>query len=137
MKKLENIRQDHEKRLANLHHIQEIDERKAQLIELNQPLIDRAIQVVRSALANQISWKEIEELVEEATHRGDPVATTIKKLKLSTNHITLLLRYFVFIPLFCCLLSKFYKRNFFLCFITVIPMQMRILIAMNLQSHSS
>jgi predicted ribosome quality control (RQC) complex YloA/Tae2 family protein len=92
MKKLANIRQDHEKRLANLHHVQEIDERKARLIEMNQPLIDHAIQVVRSALANQVSWKEIDELVEEATRKGDPVAKIIKKLKLSTNHITLLLR---------------------------------------------
>ena len=59
---------------------------------MNQPLIDHAIQVVRSALANQVSWKEIDELVEEATRKGDPVAKIIKKLKLSTNHITLLLR---------------------------------------------
>lgn len=92
MKKLDNIRHDHEKRLANLHQVQEIDERKARLIEMNQPLIDHAIQVVRSALANQVSWKEIDELVEEATRKGDPVAKIIKKLKLSTNHITLLLR---------------------------------------------
>lgn len=92
MKKLANIKQDHEKRLANLLTIQEIDERKARLIEMNQPLIDHAIQVVRSALANQISWKEIEELVADATRKGDPVAKTIKKLKLKTNHITLLLR---------------------------------------------
>lgn len=93
MKKLANIRNDHEKRLANLHQVQEIDEQKARLIEMNQPLIDHAIQVVRSALANQIAWKEIEELVAEATRKGDPVAKTIKKLKLSTNHITLLLSY--------------------------------------------
>nr|CAH0102372.1 unnamed protein product [Daphnia galeata] len=93
MKKLANIRQDHEKRLANLHQVQEIDERKARLIEMNQPLIDHAIQVVRSALANQVSWKEIDELVEEATRKGDPVAKIIKKLKLSKNHITLLLSY--------------------------------------------
>jgi predicted ribosome quality control (RQC) complex YloA/Tae2 family protein len=92
MKKLANIRQDHEKRLANLHHVQEIDEQKARLIEMNQPLIDHAIQVVRSALANQVSWKEIDELVEEATRKGDPVAKIIKKLKLSTNHISLMLR---------------------------------------------
>ena len=50
MKKLANIKQDHEKRLANLQQVQEVDERKARLIEVNQPLIDRAIQVVRSAI---------------------------------------------------------------------------------------
>ena len=91
MKKLNNIKQDHEKRLANLHRVQQDDELKARLIEMNQPLVDQAIRVINSALANQIAWKEIEELVEEATRRGDPVAKTIKKFKLSTNHVTLLL----------------------------------------------
>ena len=93
MKKLQNIRQDHDKRLAQLHQLQEADERKARLIELNQPLVERAIFVVRSALANQIAWKEIEELVEDATRKDDPVASIIKKLKLQTNHITLELRF--------------------------------------------
>ena len=93
MKKLQNIRQDHDKRLAQLHQLQEADERKARLIELNQPLVERAIFVVRSALANQIAWKEIEELVEDATRKDDPVARIIKKLKLQTNHITLELRF--------------------------------------------
>lgn len=52
MKKLANIKQDHEKRLANLHQVQEVDERKARLIEVNQPLVDHAIQVIRSAIGN-------------------------------------------------------------------------------------
>ena len=93
MKKLVNIRQDHDKRLANLNRVQQEDERKARLIELNQPLVDHAIKVVRSALANQLAWKDINNLVEEATRNGDPVASTIQKLKLTTNHISLLLRF--------------------------------------------
>ena len=40
MKKVDNIRLDHEKRLANLHQLQEVDESKARLIEVNQVLID-------------------------------------------------------------------------------------------------
>lgn len=40
MKKVDNIRQDHEKRLASLHELQEVDESKARLIEVNQSLID-------------------------------------------------------------------------------------------------
>ena len=99
MKKLVNIRQDHDKRLANLNRVQQEDERKARLIELNQPLVDHAIKVVRSALANQLAWKDINNLVEEATRNGDPVASTIQKLKLTTNHISLLLR-FVYSRLF-------------------------------------
>lgn len=93
MKKLDNIRLDHDKRLANLQQVQETDERKARLIELNQPIIDHAVKVVRSALAAQMSWNDVEDLVEQATRKGDPVAGIIKKLKLATNQITLLLRF--------------------------------------------
>lgn len=54
--------------------------------------VDRAILIVRSALANQIDWTEIHELVKEAQLQGDPVAGAIKSLKLDTNHMTMLLR---------------------------------------------
>ena len=93
MKKLSNIRLDHEKRLANLERIQVEDERRARLIEMNQQVVEQAVKVIRSALANQIAWDDIERIVEDATRKGDPVAKTIKKLKLSSNHITLLLRF--------------------------------------------
>ena len=46
---------------------------------------------MRSALANQIDWTEIWNLVKEAQLQGDRVAGAIKALKLSTNQITLLL----------------------------------------------
>lgn len=49
--------------------------------------------MIQSALANQIDWGEIEDLVKEAQLQGDPVAASIKGLKLQSNHITLLLKY--------------------------------------------
>ena len=54
--------------------------------------VDKAILVVRSALANQIDWTEIGQLVKDAQATGDPVAKSITSLKLDTNHITMLLR---------------------------------------------
>ena len=54
--------------------------------------MDNAITVVRSALANQISWCEIEEIVKDSQEMGDPVASAIVTLKLSVNHITMRLR---------------------------------------------
>lgn len=135
MKKLANIRNDHEKRLANLHQVQEIDEQKARLIEMNQPLIDHAIQVVRSALANQIAWKEIEELVAEATRKGDPVAKTIKKLKLSTNHITLLLRLEFYTFKYVSKSNNIFSKISYICFYSHKAIRMQkeipILILMN------
>ncbi|XP_074852270.1 ribosome quality control complex subunit NEMF isoform X2 [Carettochelys insculpta] len=92
LKKLENVRKDHEHRLEALHQAQEIDKVKGELIEMNLDIVDRAIQVVRSALANQIDWTEIGTIVKEAQAQGDPVASAIKELKLQTNHITMLLK---------------------------------------------
>ncbi|KFQ26947.1 Nuclear export mediator factor Nemf, partial [Merops nubicus] len=92
LKKLENVRRDHEHRLEALQQAQEADKIKGELIEMNLEVVDRAIQVVRSALANQIDWTEIGAIVKEAQAQGDPVASAIKELKLQTNHITMLLR---------------------------------------------
>lgn len=92
LKKLENVRRDHEQRLEALQQAQEVDKIKGELIEMNLEIVSRAIQVVRSALANQIDWTEIGAIVKEAQAQGDPVANAIKELKLQTNHITMLLR---------------------------------------------
>jgi hypothetical protein len=54
--------------------------------------VDRAITVVRSLLASQLDWLEIEKLVNDAAKQGDQVAGCIKSLKLQSNHITMLLR---------------------------------------------
>ena len=71
--------------------MQEKDKRKAELIELNEDLVESALAVMRSAIANQIDWKEINALLKEAQDRGDPVAKRITQLKLDTNHFSMLL----------------------------------------------
>uniref|UniRef100_A0AAR2M3I4 NFACT RNA-binding domain-containing protein n=1 Tax=Pygocentrus nattereri TaxID=42514 RepID=A0AAR2M3I4_PYGNA len=91
LKKLENVKKDHEQRLEALHQAQEVDRLKGELVEMNLPIVERALQVVRSALANQVDWAEIGLIVKEAQVAGDPVACAIKELKLQTNHITMLL----------------------------------------------
>ncbi|XP_005099828.1 nuclear export mediator factor Nemf [Aplysia californica] len=91
LKKLDNVKKDHEKRIQGLQKEQESDVLRGQLIEMNLDLVDQAILIVRSAVANQIDWTEIWNLVKEAQLRDDPVASTIKALKLDTNQITLLL----------------------------------------------
>lgn len=74
------------------HVLQEVDRIKGELVEMNLPVVERALQVVRSALANQVDWTEIGIIVKEAQAAGDPVACAIKELKLQTNHITMLLK---------------------------------------------
>ncbi|NXY46291.1 NEMF factor, partial [Ceuthmochares aereus] len=79
-------------RVSTFSFLKEANQIKGELIEMNLEIVDRAIQVVRSALANQIDWTEIGTIVKEAQAQGDPVANAIKELKLQTNHITMLLR---------------------------------------------
>ncbi|XP_077587184.1 ribosome quality control complex subunit NEMF [Stigmatopora nigra] len=92
LKKLENVKRDHEQRLEALHQVQEVDRVKGELVEMNLGVVERALQVICSALANQVDWTEIGALVKEAQGAGDPVACAIKDLKLQTNHITMLLK---------------------------------------------
>lgn len=92
MKKLANVRKDHDQRLLALEQTQEIDKQRAELISRNQQLVDSAILAVRSALANQLPWPDIQNLIKEAQAKGDPVASSIKGLKLEINHITMMLR---------------------------------------------
>ncbi|KAL6421898.1 hypothetical protein ACFW04_010798 [Cataglyphis niger] len=91
LQKLERVKKDHDQRLITLEKTQELDKQKAELISRNQALVDNAILAIQSALANQMSWPDIQVLLKEAQIVGDPVASAIKQLKLETNHITLLL----------------------------------------------
>ncbi|XP_049952116.1 ribosome quality control complex subunit NEMF-like [Schistocerca serialis cubense] len=89
MKKLANVRKDHDQRLQALEQTQELDKQRAELITRNQQLVDDAIMAIRAALANQMSWPDIQAMVTELQNRQHPVACAIKGLKLQINHITL------------------------------------------------
>lgn len=91
LKKLENVKQDHENRIKSLQELQVLDRRKAELIELNTEIVNNGIKVINSALANQIPWDQIKEIVKEATENGDPVASKIKSINFQTNHISMIL----------------------------------------------
>ncbi|XP_059047260.1 ribosome quality control complex subunit NEMF homolog [Achroia grisella] len=91
MKKLHNVRKDHEKRVTELTHVQVEDKKAAELISRNEPLIEQARLAIQTAIANQMSWDDIKQLVKTAQDNNDPIASSIKDLKLNINHITLLL----------------------------------------------
>lgn len=91
LKKLDNVKKDHEHRIDSLQKAQEEDKVKAELIEMNLDLVSSAITTVQSALANQLQWKEIANLITQAAQQGDHVASAIKEIKLEINNITLLL----------------------------------------------
>ena len=91
LKKLDNVKKDHENRIKSLQELQAIDRRKAELIEMNCEIVNNGIKVINSAIANQIPWDQIKEIIKEATEKGDPVASKIKQLKFDVNHIVMLL----------------------------------------------
>lgn len=91
VKKLENIKIDHEKRVYALETAQKTDIEKAQLIQNNLDLVEKALFAVRSAIASQMSWDDIGNIIKEARLQGDPVAERIKQLHLDRNHFSMYL----------------------------------------------
>ncbi|RNA10237.1 nuclear export mediator factor NEMF [Brachionus plicatilis] len=89
VKKLENVKKDHQRRLEELKLSQTEDEIRASLIEYNLDLVDKAIYLVNNAIANQMDWAEIHEIIKEAQEEEHEVALAIKELKLEINHIVL------------------------------------------------
>lgn len=57
LKKLQNVRNDHEKRVSELCRVQDEDQKAAELISRNQPLVEQARLAVQAAIANQVSRK--------------------------------------------------------------------------------
>ncbi|XP_053985136.1 ribosome quality control complex subunit NEMF homolog isoform X2 [Hylaeus volcanicus] len=90
VKKLENVKKDHDQRLMTLEKTQELDKHKAELITRNHVLVDNAILLIQSALGSQMGWRDIKALLKEVG-KVDPAASTIKELNLETNHVSLML----------------------------------------------
>jgi predicted ribosome quality control (RQC) complex YloA/Tae2 family protein len=91
-RKLDAVRQEHEKRLGALKVAQEIHVRKAAAIEDNVYRVQEAMDAVNGLIAQGMDWVEIARLIEMEQGRGNPVAQIIKlPLKLYENTITLVL----------------------------------------------
>ena len=91
-KKLENARQDHEKRVGALQQVQEIHIRKAQAIEANTHRVEEAIAALNGLVAQGMDWMDIGKLIENEQSRSNAVAQMVKlPLKLYENTVTLLL----------------------------------------------
>ncbi|KAK4518124.1 uncharacterized protein ATC70_001475 [Mucor velutinosus] len=91
LKKLEAVRKEQESRVQSLLNQQITNVRKAQLIELNLQMVDAAITIIRNAVASQMDWQDLNDLVKEEKRRENPIAMIIDNLKLATNQLTLVL----------------------------------------------
>ncbi|KAL1875668.1 hypothetical protein Plec18167_005605 [Paecilomyces lecythidis] len=91
-RKLEAVRQEHEKRLGALKQVQELHIRKAEAIEANVFRVQEAMDAVNGLIAQGMDWVEMARLIEMEQSRNNPVAKIIKlPLKLYENTVTLLL----------------------------------------------
>lgn len=89
LKKLDNVRKDQEGRVQALAECQEKNKLVAERIIVNKDLVERALLVIRSAIANQLTWDAIDEMREKAAKNGDVVAQSIKKLNLDSNQFVM------------------------------------------------
>lgn len=91
-KKLDAVKQEHQKRLGELEKAQDLHIHKAGAIEDNVYRVQEAMDAVNGLIAQGMDWVEIERLIEMEQGRGNPVAKVVKlPLKLHENTITLLL----------------------------------------------
>ena len=89
-RKLENARQDHERRLGGLQQVQELNVLKAQAIEANLQRVQEATIAVNGLIAQGMDWMEIARLIEMEQVKHNPVAEIISlPLKLYENTVTL------------------------------------------------
>eukprot|EP00752_Nemacystus_decipiens_P013835 g12284.t1 len=90
-KKVQWIRDDQERRVLALEERQAKMLRHAQLAEAWADEVEKALMVVRSALANGMDWQDLDELVKAETANGNPIASLIHELRLDRNQVVLAL----------------------------------------------
>jgi predicted ribosome quality control (RQC) complex YloA/Tae2 family protein len=91
-KKLDQARQEHEKRLGGLQQAQELNFRKAEAILANVHRVTEATEAVNGLIGQGMDWGEIARLVEREQTQGNAVAQLIQlPLKLQENTVTLVL----------------------------------------------
>ncbi|KAK4613640.1 Nuclear export mediator factor Nemf [Fulvia fulva] len=91
-RRIEQARQEQEKRITGLQQVQDLNVRKAQAIEANVERVEEAVAAVNGLIAQGMDWVDIGRLIENEQKRHNPVAELIKlPLKLHENTVTLLL----------------------------------------------
>ncbi|KAI6193506.1 Nuclear export mediator factor NEMF [Aphelenchoides besseyi] len=89
IKKLNNVKKDHERRVKALEEVQDVQEKRAHLIQVNKEDVDACLTIVRQCLANKMQWDEIAKLIEMSAKRGNPYAKIFVRLNLAENTVVL------------------------------------------------
>ncbi|OQR81173.1 hypothetical protein ACHHYP_16685 [Achlya hypogyna] len=89
--KVDKLKRHQLDQMEQFRRTQEEAVKQAQLIEQNQGDIENVLLVVRSALANGMDWKDLEDLVKAEQKNGNPIASLIHRLDLAQNRVAVLL----------------------------------------------
>lgn len=87
-KRLNLVREENAKKLAQLDSIQELNIKKGDLITLYSAEIEECRLSVQELLDQQMDWTNIDKLIDVERRRGNPTAKMIKSLNLLKNEIT-------------------------------------------------
>ncbi|ETV91316.1 hypothetical protein H310_14136 [Aphanomyces invadans] len=89
--KLDKLKKHQQEQMEAFRKTQEVAVAQAMLVEQNQQDIENVLLVIRSALASGMDWSDLEDLIKQEQHNGNPVATLIHKLDLAQNRVSVLL----------------------------------------------
>jgi len=87
-RKLDNVRKVQEDRIKSLEEASEKSVEMAQAIEANQDYVDQLIQLIRSFLASGMDWIDLDNMLAEERKKNNPVAISIKELKLINGMVS-------------------------------------------------
>ncbi|QLL31725.1 hypothetical protein HG536_0B05910 [Torulaspora globosa] len=91
-KKLEDARQENDRKIQALLDVQSSNEQKGHTIIANADLVEEAKFAVQGLVDQQMDWKTIEKLIKHEQRKGNKIALVIDlPLKLEENKINLLL----------------------------------------------
>ncbi|QLQ79239.1 hypothetical protein HG537_0B05860 [Torulaspora globosa] len=91
-KKLEDARQENDRKIQALLDVQSSNEQKGHTIIANADLVEEAKFAVQGLVDQQMDWKTIEKLIKNEQRKGNKIALVIDlPLKLEENKINLLL----------------------------------------------
>jgi predicted ribosome quality control (RQC) complex YloA/Tae2 family protein len=92
MSKVEAVKRDQAKRLANLGKSENTNLRKARLIEESLKEVEQCMLIIKSGLESKMDWKQLDMMLKEEKKKNtNPWANMIHKLNLSRNQIVLML----------------------------------------------
>jgi predicted ribosome quality control (RQC) complex YloA/Tae2 family protein len=91
LSKVDKVKRDNERRLEELQLAEQMNLKKAQLIQDNLTDVDAVIAVVNSMLAQGMDWAQLRALVKTEQRTGNPIANLIRHLRMEQNCVIVLL----------------------------------------------